>query len=156
MAKTEPVIDPTELSAISDTEESVEPEPIEIVQRVAENEPAAELEELTLISHKDAIKPIEKPKPMARLEWHQDFSVFEETPFDLCGYSEFTVKGDANGNELIVRSRDRSIPDTPFRGLESRVTVNKTTELFTGCRALFNYSVTGSVARIRIRSNKGK
>ena len=152
----DPSIVVTELSTTSDTDKPLEPEPISIVQPVAESEPAIEVEELTIIPNSDAKKIPETAKPIARLEWHQDVSVFEETPFDLCGYSEFTVKGDANGNELIVRSRDRSIPDTPFRGLESRIAVNNTTELFTGCWVLFNYSVTGSVARIRVRSNKEK
>jgi len=156
VVETEPAIETAKLPTTPDTEKPVETEPTAIVQPVAEIEPAIEVEEVPIIPGTNTENFPETQKPIARVEWHQDFSVFEETPFDLCGHSAFTVKGDANGSELIVRSRDRTIPDTPFRGLESRITNNETTELFTGCRVLFNYSVTGSVARIRVRSNKEK
>ena len=153
VAENEPAIEATDLTTVPDT---VEPEPISIAQPVAENEPPFEVEELPITPGKNKKKLPDTSNPIIQLEWQQDFSVFEETPFDLCGYSQFTVKGDANGSELIVRSRDRSIPDTPFRGLETNITVNETTELFTGCQVLLDYTITGSVARIRVRSNKEK
>jgi len=105
-------------------------------------------------SHTEAKAETTKSKTTVGVDWHQDFSVFEETPFELCGYDEFTVASNAYGSELVVRSRDRSIPDTPFRGLEAKIAVDHPTEIFNGCRVLFNYTETASVARIRVRSYK--
>ena len=87
-------------------------------------------------------------------DWDMDFMVFEETPFELCGFTQFTVMSNSRvaGNMLEVRSKDRSIPDQPFRGLREQVPADQVVEILPGCRILLSHESTSGVSRIRVRT----
>jgi len=87
-------------------------------------------------------------------DWDADFTVFEETSFDLCGFKQFTAKANSRDTGIVIeiRSRDRSIPDQPFRGLQVQVPSAQVYEILPGCRILLNHETTSGVSRIRVRA----
>ena len=100
----------------------------------------------------DTINTIEEGT--AEIDWQQDFTVFEEARFDLCGYNGFTAtaKQSVDGVGVIrLSSTDRSIPDQPFRGLSEQVVTDQIFELLPECLILLNHEKTSGIARIRVR-----
>jgi hypothetical protein len=85
-------------------------------------------------------------------KWDVDFTVFEDSGFELCGYSKFTAALGKAANVINLRSADRSIPDQPFRGLKISVPPDQVYEIFKGCRILLSHEVTAGISRIRVRA----
>jgi len=70
----------------------------------------------------------------------------------LCGFEQFSVSlANNDANEVVLRSKDRSIPDQPFRGFKQRVPMGQLNEIFTGCTVMINATSTTGTPRIRIR-----
>lgn len=80
-----------------------------------------------------------------------NIGVFEGDEFRLCGYSEFKARLQRTGNgggELLLTSRDRTIPDIPFRGFETRVALETKTDLWPGCSVMAGYVDISGIIRI--------
>ncbi|MEZ5812318.1 MAG: hypothetical protein R3D45_12975 [Rhizobiaceae bacterium] len=80
-----------------------------------------------------------------------NIGVFEGDDFELCGHSEFKARlqrTGTEGGELMLTSRDRTIPDIPFRGFEARVALETKTDLWPGCSIMAGYVDISGIIRI--------
>ena len=99
-------------------------------------------------------EPTQIVVPASNLSWQQDFSLFAFDQFDLCGYRDFSVTRSSRtgaATELTVSSKDRSIPDRPFRGFEIKVLSGQAVELLPECIVRLDYYNDTGTARIRVR-----
>ncbi len=79
------------------------------------------------------------------------FGVFEDESFDLCGYSGFeaSLTGPPDSHDgILLKSRDRNIPDIPFRGFERKLPLETATSLWSDCIVLAGYSKMAGTIRI--------
>ncbi len=79
------------------------------------------------------------------------FGIFEEEEFGLCGYTKFKARlqSTTSGNgEISLKSRDRSIPDIPFRGFEKNIPQKSATTLWPGCIVMATVVKTANINRI--------
>lgn len=82
---------------------------------------------------------------------HTNIGVFPDDEFRLCGHSRFTARltGKPPTYEaVIIKSRDRTIPDIPFRGLSVRVPLETRSDLFAGCSVIAGFVQVAGVVRI--------
>ena len=78
------------------------------------------------------------------------FGVFEQEKFDLCGFHGFTarlVTGKA-GQEVLIESEDRSIPDRSFRGYELSMPLEQPIRLWDKCVVGVGYSSNAGIRQI--------
>lgn len=80
-----------------------------------------------------------------------NIGIFEGEEFELCGHAEFTASlaGSQNGHEsLVVSSRDRTIPNIPFRGFEAEIPWEIKTDLWPGCSVIAGFVEVAGIVRI--------
>lgn len=85
------------------------------------------------------------------INWRDDFTVFPDSFFELCGYTAFRASVSGGGERLLIHSDDRDLPGRTYKGMQWRVEPDKLTQLFEGCDVLFNYEKLSGGERIRIR-----
>lgn len=88
-----------------------------------------------------------------------DIGVFQDEEFELCGHSRFSARltGSATGyNSIIVKSRDRTIPDIPFRGFERTFPLETRADFWPGCSVIAGFVDVAGVIRIglSVRENR--
>ncbi|EKF18733.1 hypothetical protein [Nitratireductor pacificus] len=87
------------------------------------------------------------------------FGVFEAQTFDLCGHKGFSAEliVDGAGSEILLKSRNRSVPGAGFRGFEKILPLKAPVELWTGCTvAIGTVETTGTARRMIISVAEGK
>ena len=133
-------------------------------EKVAEEKPTKESVSST-VTLPDHGKNIEKVQPVgnepfvqdpavivaAPDQWNLEDSVFPGEKFSLCGYDSFTASPIRDGEKLLVRSDDRSIPGQTYPRLRWQVPAGKPAELFAGCNAMFEYVSSAGGERIYIK-----
>lgn len=77
--------------------------------------------------------------------------VFPDEEFELCGYKKFSARlvgASPEYNEIVVKSRDRTIPDIPFRGFEKKFPLESKADFWDGCSVIAGYVSVAGVVRI--------
>lgn len=88
-----------------------------------------------------------------------DIGVFPDEEFELCGYKQFSARlaGSAKDRDsVIVRSRDRTIPNIPFRGFEMKFPLETRADFWPGCSVIAGFVDVAGVIRIglSVRENR--
>lgn len=109
--------------------------------------------------------PTEPPRQEARRPDELDFGgarvfgVFETQAFELCGHKGFSAEllTSSTGTEVLLKTRNRTVPGAGFRGFEQKLSLKAPVELWQGCTvAIGKVETAGRATRLIISVAEGK